>query len=590
MKNKGMFEVNEKIYQEEKKRHKFNGHILHNIYKDVKIPWGGYVFTWFIALVSFGLTGLKTGQTAKIVSGDITDYSVILSYAIISVVASALAVFGVVADYANVKVTTQVRNRLWRKIMHLPTRYFDEQTPNRIISRVTNDTESAAVPFSVITIFFAVLGLGLGVLVSGASLNSTMLGVLVGGFVLTLIVVCISTFVIALAGFQGMNRLSIFTSYLSERLGNIKLIKASKSEHEELEKGYEIIETRYKAGLFAAFAQFLMAVGMEISMVAIYVAAFLVGAFLLSNGTFADGKAINEFYVYGTGLGVVLLLMGQLPTLLATAAGGATEFAAVFDNEEEDTRAGGEMPKTLGDIRLEKVGFSYDGSREILKKVSCVIPKGRKTAVIGSNGSGKTTMIKLIDRLYPDIDGNIYMGEENAADISLAAWRDKFGIVSQNASLFGGTIKENICYGIDREVSLEELDAIARLSHIDEIVAGHEGGYDFDIGVNGSRLSGGEQQRLAIARAMMKNPDYLILDEATANLDARTENELKEGISALMKGRTVIMIAHKFETIREADYIIVVDNGEIVADGTHEQLMETCEFYQMLAGGLAQGA
>lgn len=583
MKMKSFFKVDEKTMQEEKVKGKFSLHLFKNIYRGIRIPWGGYIVSWLLAFASNFVSGLNANYTSKIVTGDITDFSTIITYAIISISSAVLLFFAITGDYASIKINTRVRNKLWNKLMHLPMRYFDEESPNRVISRVTSDTENASQPFNVLTVAIALLGLVAGVISSSKGLNGIMMTVMMLSFFLVLVMMFISSAVVAVGYYQVSNRLSIFTSFLSERLGNFKLIKASCSEESELAKGYEIVEMRYKAGLYQVFGTALSTAGMQLGVVGLYASAFLVGAILLSQGKITDGTQINAFYIYGTSLAAALILFGQVPMVVAQTLGITSRFASIFDEKNEDTHEGGEMPEGIQDITLQGVSFGYDEKRKVLEDISCVIPKGKKTAIIGANGSGKSTLVKMIDRLYSDMDGNIYIGDTNAGSISLASWRDKFAIVAQNASLFSGSIKDNICYGIDREVLLEELNTVAKLSGIDDLVNEHEEGFDFDVGISGSRLSGGEQQRLSIARAIMKNPEYIILDEATANLDAKTEKQVKAAIDTLMKGRTVIMIAHNFDMIDEADNIILLDNGRLVACGTHEELLEISDFYRQLA-------
>ncbi|MBR1814654.1 MAG: ABC transporter ATP-binding protein [Lachnospiraceae bacterium] len=281
-------------------------------------------------------------------------------------------------------------------------------------------------------------------------------------------------------------------------------------------------------------------------------------------------------------MGSSLLTIATIICSFCAAAGQSTQFAKIFDEKEEDIARGSEMPDMAEDICIENADFSYDGNKKVLEGVSCTIKEGKVNAIIGTNGSGKSTLVKLIDRLYTAADGNMTLGGQKASEISLKAWRSKFGIVSQNASLFSGTIRSNILYGMEREVSEDELWQVIRITGIEDILAAHEDGLDFDVGINGSHLSGGEQQRIAIARAMIKNPDYLILDEATANLDTKTAKKIEAGIDAIMKGRTVISIAHSFDAIKKADNIIVLDKGEVIGSGSHNELLDTCDFYAKL--------
>ncbi len=228
---------------------------------------------------------------------------------------------------------------------------------------------------------------------------------------------------------------------------------------------------------------------------------------------------------------------------------------------------------------MDHVTFGY-ADEKVVKDVSLTIPKGKVTAIIGPNGSGKTTVLRLLDRLYPDFEGNICIGDENSKDISLRNWRDRFAVVSQKASLFEGTIRDNITYGLEN-VSEEEIMSVVKLACLDDVIASHQGGLQFNVGVNGEKLSGGEQQRVAIARAMIKNADYLVLDESTANLDPITEKKVRDSIEALKKGRTVIVVAHNYSAIANADKIIVLNDGVVEDEGTSSELLVNNSFYTL---------
>lgn len=221
----------------------------------------------------------------------------------------------------------------------------------------------------------------------------------------------------------------------------------------------------------------------------------------------------------------------------------------------------------------------------MIDQISLQLPKGKVTAIVGSNGSGKSTLLKLIDRLYPASAGELTLQGEKADAISLRSWREQFGIVSQNASLFSGSIRSNITYGISQPVSEERLNEVAHLARLDEVIATHPGGLDYEVGVKGSHLSGGEQERVAIARALLKDPQYLILDEATANLDRKTEEEIDEGLAELMKGRTVVMVAHHYAPVKKADYVVVLDQGKVVDQGRPEELLQRNSYFQVLSQG-----
>ena len=216
-----------------------------------------------------------------------------------------------------------------------------------------------------------------------------------------------------------------------------------------------------------------------------------------------------------------------------------------------------------------------------LKNINVEIPANKTTAVVGINGSGKSTLIKMIDRLYLAKSGEIYLGDNVGSKTSLKSWRSKFAVVSQKTALFSGTIKDNICYGVEN-VSDEEVLKAVEIAGLKELV--DEKGLDYDVGVAGNKLSGGEAQRVSIARALIKNPEYLILDEATANLDTRTENLVRDGINELMKGRTTIIIAHDYETIEKADNVIVMRDGKVEDYGEKDEMIKRNPFMKMMVG------
>ncbi len=579
---KQVFEIDPKVRHEEENAPK-QKRLVRGVYGGVRIPWLMLIIGWIIGAASLVLASGQADMLSKFGTGQITNSDEILQYVKNCLIASIASFCAIPALLGEVEIATRIRKKIWIKIMKLPAEYFDHQSPNRMISRVTQDPASAAAPFSIVRLGIVLLAMAIAMLLI-SSCNSTMMAVIVGGVIIVVILLIAIMPMMRRASFISANRLSIFTAFLSERLSNIKLVKASNAEETEQEQAEKIIEMRYKAGLYSVFVNAVNSLISSLNSVALYIACFLVGAALVKNGTIIAGADINAAYLYGTYIGLAFSVISLIPTYFAAAMGGMSRAVEITREREEDILSGAEMPKEAGDIRLENVSFSYDTKRKTLDNVSCTIPYGKVTAVVGPNGSGKSTIMKLIDRLYADVSGNIFIGESRADSVSLSAWRNEFGIVAQNASLFSGSIRDNICYGIEGTVSEERIYEIVKLACLEELIHKHPEGLDFDIGISGCRLSGGEQQRLAIARAMMKDPKYLILDEATANLDTKTEGEIKSSIAQLMKGRTVITIAHNYSAIEQADHIIVLDGGTVVGSGTHQDLITECAFYQKLAG------
>jgi ATP-binding cassette subfamily B protein AbcA/BmrA len=255
--------------------------------------------------------------------------------------------------------------------------------------------------------------------------------------------------------------------------------------------------------------------------------------------------------------------------------------AGLMAEKEEVYRRERSMDLENQDIRFENVSFAY-GETPVLQNASFTIPKGKVTVIVGPNGSGKTTLFKLVERFYTPDSGTMYFGSYDAETLHLDEWRRKIAYVLQDAQLFNGTIRENICYGINREVSDEEVEAAAKLACADGFIRELSGGYDFMIGENGNRLSGGQRQRIAIARAVMLDPGYLLLDEATCSMDVYSEQIVTDALFRLMEGRTTVLISHDMKILERADYIVVVNQGSIEAEGTVEAVKKSSPMLQSL--------
>lgn len=278
-----------------------------------------------------------------------------------------------------------------------------------------------------------------------------------------------------------------------------------------------------------------------------------------------------------------LTLVGimTLPSYFAATVGGSKKLVSVFSEQEEDVSSGTELPAGNNDIRIEDLTFAYE-EQPVLSNVNAIIPQGKVTALVGQNGSGKSTLAKLLDRLYPADGGNIYLGDTPVAPVSLRSWRSRFAVVSQKHGLFSGTLRDNICYGAEQNVGEKELSDAVKLARLEDVISAHPGGLDYEIGIHGKGLSGGEQQRVAIARALIRNASILILDEATGNLDAKTEKQIMEATTELMRGKTVIKIAHNASAIKGADHVIVLDRGFVADSGTPKEVEERNPFFQQL--------
>lgn len=557
------------------------GRVLKTLYKNVRIPWLSIIVGAILAVFNSIAILSQYENYMAIFTGALTDLSPLFQYLAASFVQYLLIFASVLADVAYVTIVTGVRKKMWRKMVRLPLKDFEKETPSGMLSRITSDAEYASKPFMAA---IAVLQILLYIMSMSAAAPKDMpqaLAFLIITVILAVASIIVSVKICSRATTFVQNRISVLTAHYSEQLSNIKFVKASNAEEKAVERSFSLIEKRYKAALYNAFATGLQTLSNNFTYIIVYSCAFLGGILAISAGAISDTTPISAVYAFGMALELTLVGIMTLPSYFAATVGGSKKLVSIFARQEEDTETGAGLSSESADIRLDSVNFSYD-ERTVVDKASIIIPQGRITALVGPNGSGKSTLTKLMERLYPAENGDVLLGGEKASDISLKSWREQFAVVSQTPALFAGSLRSNICYGIEREVSEDELRRVVHLAELDDVIASHEGGLDYEIGVKGTGLSGGEQQRVTIARALLKDAKILILDEATANLDPKTEEKVKKGLGELMRGRTVIEIAHNASAIQDADNVIVLDHGQIVASGTPEELEKSNAFYRQL--------
>jgi len=309
-------------------------------------------------------------------------------------------------------------------------------------------------------------------------------------------------------------------------------------------------------------------------------AILLLGGRMVAHGTLSVGSFVR-FNLYLAMLVMPLRALGMWIGQAQRATASGERIFQVIDEPEEigDEPGAGELPAGPGRVTFDHVTFGYDPERPVLRDVDLELEAGKVVALIGHTGSGKTSLASLVPRFYDVQEGSVSIDGADVRTVTLASLRREIGVIAQDPFLFSATVRENIAFGRP-EATDEEIERAARLAQAHEFVEALPEGYDTVIGERGITLSGGQRQRIAIARALVVDPRILILDDATASVDASTEAKIREGLREAMHGRTTIIIAHRLSTIALAEEVIVLDDGEVVARGTHDDLVDTNEVYR----------
>lgn len=482
----------------------------------------------------------------------------------------------------GVRMQAQMRSDMFNKLEKLPYTFYDEHETGKIMSRMTNDLLdiSELAHHGPENIFIA-----------GFTLLASFVYLSIINWILALIIfACVPFLFFVTSHFRRQMRkaqleskiaIAEVNSSLESSISGIRVTKAftnTKKESEKFEKTNEkFVKARSSAfsamGKFFASSQFITDV--------FNIIVLLVGGIFLYN----EMIDIADYSTFIISVNMFIQPMNQLINFVEQFQNGTTgfkRFVEIMDEEEENIHEGSKIcPKVKGDISFKNVSFHYKSSEGILKNVSFDIKSGEKVALVGPSGGGKTTICHLIPRFYDVSKGEIDIDNENINEYTLESLRKQIGIVQQDVFLFGGSIKDNILYG-NLDASEEELIEASKKANIYDYVKSLPQGFDTQIGERGVKLSGGQKQRISIARIFLKNPSILILDEATSALDNTTEMLIQNALDELCKGRTTIVVAHRLSTIRNANKIYVISDGEIKESGTHDELIAKNGAYKTL--------
>ena len=483
------------------------------------------------------------------------------------------------------KITYKLRKDISTKIDHLPMKYFDKKIHGEVLSIITNDIDTLGMNLNqsltqIITSICTIIG----ILVMMFSINVQMTFI-------SLIILPVAAVLVGIIVKHSQKYFKAQQDYLGHANGQIeeiygglnivKIFNGEKNAVENFEKAnHELYHSGWKSqflsGLMHPVMNFIGNVG--------YVAIAVVGGYFAINGTITVGN-IQSFINYNKRFTQPINQLAQVSGMIQSMI-AATERVFEFLEEPEEvvtTKGNIDTAKLAGNVTFKHVNFGYDKETTVINDFNADIKEGQKIAIVGPTGAGKTTMVKLLMRFYDVNSGEISVDGHNVKDFDRGELRKMFGMVLQDTWLFGGTVKDNIKYGCEDATDDEVIQA-AKAAHVHHFIKTLPNGYNSILNDESSNVSAGQKQLLTIARVILADPQILILDEATSSIDTRTEVQIQSAMDNLMKGRTSFIIAHRLSTIKNADLILVMNHGDIVEQGTHEELLAKGEegFYYQL--------
>ncbi|MCX4582288.1 ABC transporter ATP-binding protein [Streptomyces sp. NBC_01481] len=533
-----------------------------------------------------GLRDKDQGGLADLLSGvdftpgdgvDFTAVGHVLLVALAAYVAAGLLML--VATRLSIRVINRtlyrMREDVQAKLSRLPLSYFDRAKRGEVLSRATNDIDNIS----------QTLQQTMGQLINSLL---TIVGVLAMMFwispllaLVALVTVPVSVVVATKVGkrsqphfVQQWKTTGKLNAHIEEMYTGHALVKVFGRQDESASDFAEQNEALYEAGFKAQFNSGVMQPLMFFVSNLNYVLVAVVGGLRVASGALSIGD-VQAFIQYSRQFSMPLTQVASMANLVQSGVASAERIFELLDAEEQEADApSAERPeRPQGRVSLEKVAFRYEPDKPLIEDLSLSVEPGHTVAIVGPTGAGKTTLVNLLMRFYEVTGGRISLDGVDVARMSREELRSQIGMVLQDTWLFGGTIADNIAYGASREVTREEIEEAARAAHADRFIRTLPDGYDTVIDDEGSGVSAGEKQLITIARAFLSDPVILVLDEATSSVDTRTEVLIQKAMARLAHGRTSFVIAHRLSTIRDADVILVMENGAIVEQGTHEGLL-----------------
>ena len=532
------------------------------------------IFNGLVSKVSGNGTGIDFDAIKRIL------ITLILLYVVTAVLSF---IQGFIMSGISQKVAYNLRDELVKKINRLPMKYFDTRTHGEVLSRFTNDIDTLAQSLNqsltqIITSVTTLVGVFIMMLsISVVMTFSALLVIPISLFIITFIIKRSQKYFKNQQEFLGQ-----VNGQVEELYGGHVVVQAFNGEEDSIKEfnkiNNKLYESAWKSQFLSSTMQPIMMFVGNLS----YVVVSILGGYLVIKNKIEVGD-IQSFIQYVRSFNQPISQMAQISNQLQSTAAAAERVFEFLNEEEEDITV--ENPVSIeglqGKIDFEHVEFGYNEDRIIIKDFNANVKPGQKVALVGPTGAGKTTMIKLLMRYYDVNSGAILVDGHNIKDFNRGELREMFGMVLQDTWLFSGSIKENIRYG-RLNASDEEVIEAAKAAHVHHFIKTLPDGYNMVLNEESSNISQGQKQLLTIARAILADPKILILDEATSSVDTRTELLIQKAMDNLMEGRTSFVIAHRLSTIKDADLILVINDGDIVEQGNHEELLAKGGFYANL--------
>jgi subfamily B ATP-binding cassette protein MsbA len=486
-------------------------------------------------------------------------------------------------DITEKRVITDLRKIIFNHLQTLSTSFFVKRRTGEIMSRMTND---------VTTIEGVITDVPATLLQQSIRLVGGIIIVIIMNWKLTFMILVLAPIMVLFAKTFGkrlknlsreiQDKLAVSTTIIEENISGMPLVKSFVRQKQEIGRFDDAVEDSFQSAKnrvkISAFF------GPVIGFIAFLTALVLLwyGGREVIAGTLSPGEMV-AFILYAIIIAGPMGSFARLYTRIQEGLGASERIFEILDTQPEVKDAPGAlpMPEIAGKVEIKNLHFHYREDQEVLKGFSFSVEPGEMVALVGPSGAGKTTLVQLLHRFYDPVSGEILVDGQNIRDVQMTSYWRQIGLVPQETLLFGGTIEENIRFAKEG-TTLDEIQEAARSANADTFINECPDGYQTIVGEKGIRLSAGQRQRIAIARAILKNPHLLILDEATSSLDNESEKLIQEALERLMQGKTSFVIAHRLSTIHNADKILVMDKGKIVETGTHQELMDRKGLYQYL--------